>query len=234
MKRDTSYAGLLKLQVIGIYSLAVIILTGQVAYGQQKRQQSPNNFSLFAQDCVTRGDGEFGRTNDKVSIGKQVFDSTHYVRLYTGQSKLLVCRIKQMSNKPTTLQLTFGMQDSERDSTVKVTVSLNGKPTASEEVRPGELKTMLIDVTKIKNVALDISCEKPNGNSCSPIYIIKESLILADRSTLIGTEEDMNISLSPIKNTTNTITDTKETLENTKINVEKIIELFKKIPAILK
>ena len=165
---------------LGTFSLALILLTGQVVQGQRAKPSS-NNSSLLSNECRQKGNGHSIKLGDTiVSIGKEVFDSIYVVdSLNEGSKTVLTCRFKQINNTPTTLQLSFGIEDNEPANTrVSVTVYLDGEQRASHTISSGDLRTVLLDVTKIRSVGIEISCER---SSCPNIHIVKASIIPATR-----------------------------------------------------
>jgi hypothetical protein len=179
-----------KLSQLFIACLTLTLLTGQVVYGQRSQSIPVGNTSLLSNDCRDTGPGRFYKDERFiVSIGRQAFDSLFHFDLISPNNapKVLSCRFKKINNSPTTLQVSFGIEDSDSvDTIARVTVYLDGNPTASHTFSAGNLKTVVLDVTKIRSVGIEVSCERgrvgvPNDNSCPNIWFTKASIIPTSR-----------------------------------------------------
>jgi hypothetical protein len=169
-----------KLSQVFISCLTLTLLTGQVVYGQRSPSIPAGNTSLLSNDCTLTGDGYFQKDEGKiVSIGRQVFDSLFHVWGMGQSSKGLICRFKKINNNSTTLQLSFGIVDFDKVNKIaRVTVYLDGNQTASHTFSAGNLKTLVLDVTKIRNVGIEVSCE---SDGCPIIWFTKASIIPTSR-----------------------------------------------------
>jgi hypothetical protein len=176
-----------KIARLATFSLALILLAGQVVQGQRAKPSS-NNSSLLSNECRQKGNGHSIKLGDKiVSIGREVFDSIYvfgHEFFSEGEKTVLSCRFKQTNNTPTTLQLSFGIEDNEPAITrISVTVYLDGEQRASHTISSGDLRTVLLDVTKIRSVGIEIVCERGESfyHRCPNTHIVKASIIPATR-----------------------------------------------------
>lgn len=143
-----------KVAAIGTICLVFAGSAWQVAQGQQRTT------SLFSTSCVQRG--YMGSSQQDISIGRQVFTEIFYFRdnTYSGKSDLLLtCRIRPAGSQPRfkTLRLAFGIADDERaNEQATVNVYLDGSIATSRTLSVGEKSLVILDVSRVSNVAIEI------------------------------------------------------------------------------
>lgn len=148
--------------------------------GGPAAQAKDDSVFLLETQCVSTGSGRWRKAVSDISVGRQVYTSFLYMGPGT-QFSGLVCRIRpENSDRPDpnfqTLQLEFGMRDSDTGSPpTTVKVYLDGTAAASQTLSPGEKASVALDVSKIRNVAIETACTS-QSNYCDRVYFFRASL----------------------------------------------------------
>lgn len=148
-------------------------------------QRSRRPVDLLRSKCVSSGSGSAREDNTDISIGRAVYSSQFF--LGPGyRSASLTCRIKPDSNpKPIfqTLNLGFGMRDSDRRSTpVEVRVYLDGKPVDARTVSPSQQNSLSLDVSNVSNVSIEAACTT-GTQYCERVYFYEAKLFRPNTQT---------------------------------------------------
>ncbi|MBZ8179302.1 MAG: hypothetical protein SAL07_18230 [Oscillatoria sp. PMC 1051.18] len=144
---------------------------GNVALAQP--EQPVRRAFLLHLPCAD-GDGKsynnFRRSNAEISVNREYYEAVMEVKPGGEMS----CGLR--TDTPATLELEFGMRDSDRGSApVIVTLFLDGFQIDSQTVAPGQTRSILADVTNVRSIAIETACTKPI-NCGSPVYFTKAEL----------------------------------------------------------
>jgi hypothetical protein len=172
----------------GIFGLILVGLNATVTQAQRS-EQPDGSIELLSLSCSSSGEGQLvSDDREDVSIGKQIFTPVFYFSslYYEKNPTLLTCKLNP-SEQPKTLQLTLGIQDYAMQAKHEITFNtyLDGRQTASHILSAGEGKTLLFDVTKTSNVALEAQCSFiESGSYCPYLYFLKASILPSPTSSL--------------------------------------------------
>ena len=152
-------------------------------------EEEERSLWLFETTCVSNGPGRWRRETEDISVSRAVYRS--YMFMGPGsRSVSLACRIRgENSENPEntedskdakkpfqSLQLEFGMRDTQRESPYNtVIVYLDGQQSASETVAAGEKVYFALDVSEVQNIALETVCSSGAGY-CDRVYFFNASL----------------------------------------------------------
>jgi hypothetical protein len=157
-------------------------------------QTSGNNTASLGQmPCQNVEDVRYETTNEDVSIGYEVFRSigTLYTTTYgshtifPSDTGAFVCRLAGAGQRPVyrTLNLAFGLSDDNnrvRESTVRLSVYLDGDFYQYQDVTRGQKYIWPIDVTDTRSVALEIECVRVSRyrgtDACASLVFLEDSL----------------------------------------------------------
>ncbi|MEM8723056.1 MAG: hypothetical protein AAGE84_27855 [Cyanobacteria bacterium P01_G01_bin.39] len=124
---------------------------------------------LVSEKCTNRGRGEIVEENSSiVSIGKKIYNPVFEIR-DLGETSffpplLLTCSIDKSKNIKS-VKLSFGIKEDQRllGYSMNVFVYLDAEKVSNSNISYGELKTVLLDVSKSSNIAIEIhTLDLPN------------------------------------------------------------------------
>lgn len=177
-----------RLVKFGILGLVLVGLNGEITQAQRS-EQSDGSIDLLSLDCVSSGQGNL-HTNNRVavSIGKKILTPPFFINLLIpGQRPfLLTCRLNP-SEQLKTFQLIVGIKDYAMEAQHEITfkVYLDGQETASHALTSGEERTLLLDVTKTNNIAIEAACSfVKKHRSCPSLLFIEASILPSPTSSL--------------------------------------------------
>jgi len=110
-----------------------------------------------------------------VSIGRRLYPSRAYIDSGSAsQPFLIVCKVNSKGSKKGfgTLRFTLGQQDNSTSVVLDVRFFLNGNLTSSYTFRSGELRTFLLDVSRVEDVAIEVY----NNGYSVPLYVLEDVL----------------------------------------------------------
>jgi hypothetical protein len=156
-------------------------------------QSSSNSESLGQMPCQNVEDVRYETTNEDASIGYEVFRAIGILHttsyggsdtIVTGDTGAFVCRLAGAGQRPVykTLNLAFGLSDDNsraRESTVRLSVYLDGDFYQYQDVTRGQKYIWPIDVTDTRSVALEVECVRGRTSSrasCASLVFLEDSL----------------------------------------------------------
>jgi hypothetical protein len=158
-----------------VISIAMLSLTLANQAGQAAKTLRPA--FLLKTQCANAGTGNWAQQMLNVSIGRQVYQSLFYMGP-GDKFASLSCRIRPEASAPLfqTLHLGFGMRDIERSSPANtVTIYLDGKPTITRTINPGQPEVLSLDVINVSNVGIETTCSN-QFKACDRVYFFDASL----------------------------------------------------------
>ncbi len=143
--------------------------------------QARRIISLPETRCVSSGPGRWRPDKSEVAIGRAVYKNV----LHMGPGNTYVamtCKIMPDGYETyfQTLNLEYGMQDNDRGSPGNtINIYLDGQRKDSRTVTPGQKESVSLDVTNVKNVAIETICsDQPNRwQYCGRVYFFKAALV---------------------------------------------------------
>jgi len=112
---------------------------------------------LPALACVNVESG-WGASDDDISVGRELYTS----RLYMWPDSSFTCRLPSFSSM--FLRLEFGIADDFNDGpATSLSIYLDGNEIERQTVTRGQTRTVLLDVTGGRSIALEASCTRAQG-----------------------------------------------------------------------
>ena len=142
MKRVRWLSGLFS---AGVLSFTLATVGAQVAQAQREMY-------IFNLNCVTRWSGVYYTQSTDVSIAREIYTS-----ILKAQPFGITCRLPA---GPASLRIEYGVSDQDSDPPAKIDVYVDGNQVASQVGKAGQVNTMLVDVSKGKSLAIDVSCSR--------------------------------------------------------------------------
>ncbi len=159
--------------LIGVGVLSLYLAAWNPLNAQAQRSSS---VPLLSTKCVSPSVRSWTSKVD-ISIGREIVSSSLQLEpRYTDIPGLITCQVSPDFSHPfETLRMEFAIPD-QKNYNYTVKVFLDNNLTKTQQVRPGELQTPLIDVKGIKNVAIEIQTNHSGGIGCCSLYFLKLSL----------------------------------------------------------
>ncbi len=245
-----------KVTTLSVLGLTLFNLNVKDTQAQRPQKSSGDSIPLLSFPYRWISSQRYTRlyTNNggNVSIERQLHSPIFWFNkssngLYNGEKVTLTSGIQERNNSFNTLRLSFGIEDNAynmvsignpKQNYVTVQVYLDGVPQGYHKVHAGELKTMVLDLNNIDNIAIEVVCSHSLGSSgfrCSALYFIDAHLISMSASQLPPSstpDSKPPVTLNLPQSKTNdepkssSNGNTLEELEENIKRVKNIIELF--------
>ncbi|NES02232.1 MAG: hypothetical protein F6K22_04910 [Okeania sp. SIO2F4] len=165
---------------IGFLSLILTVFGIETTQAQRSTLPGTKDESTFVsllsklKECRTNGSVYWSGTNRNISIGRRLYPSIASMS-FRSSSYTLTCKINPKGTaKPFgTFRFTFGVDEYDIGQ-FEVKVYLDGKITAGHTVNPGEIKTLLLDVSNSEDIAIEFK----NTNTTTGIYKLLDDINL--------------------------------------------------------
>lgn len=132
------------------------LVIGTLGIQFTKAQQVQRTW-LLSTTCVDTVSYRWGKEQQEVSIGREVYTSSAYMWPGSGFS----CKLNPASRFQT-LKLGFGLLDNSNMLEGLVRVYLNGNKAVDRTFPRGKAETVLLDVKNISSVAIEFYCTSNN------------------------------------------------------------------------
>jgi hypothetical protein len=144
MKRDRWLSGLLS---AGVLSFSLATVGAQVAQAQRP-------INILDLTCVNRGSGQYQKVSEDISVGRELY--TAVLRVWPNAA--FTCRLPGGS---ASLRLEYGMSDTAVGmAPITITVYLDGNQLDSKTASPGQVGTLLVNVSGGKSLAIETACAR--------------------------------------------------------------------------
>lgn len=166
----------LKSLIVGLSLASTFLVSTFVEGAFAQRAIAPTRIPLFSHKCTG-----VDRTDEEVSSNRQLFTAiAHfgYSSIGGGARLLFTCRLdgrKRLARE--TLRFKLGTRDNAGyKANVTFGVYLDGVLTGGQdEMGNGEVKSILFDVTKVLNVAMEVNCNA--SSECPELYIFTAEIV---------------------------------------------------------
>lgn len=147
-------------------SLILIILGGKVA--QAERPISLQNLTCIKTKTSNYDDFRF--LSRDIVVGRKIYTSIMKLSPDTATT----CKLP--ANSSASLRLEYGMSDTDSGSApVTIDAYLDGNQIASRTASPGEIGTMLENISQGKNLSIETSCTRAS-NCYAHVYFFKAQI----------------------------------------------------------
>lgn len=144
MKRVRWLSGLLS---AGVLSFTLATVGAQVAQAQRP-------IFLLDLTCVNRGNGQYQKVSEDISVGRELY--TAVLRVWPNAA--FTCRLSGGSG---TLRMEYGISDTAiGNAPITITVYLDGNQVESKTASPGQVGTLLVDISGGKSLAIETACAR--------------------------------------------------------------------------
>lgn len=152
----------------GVLSFSLATVGAQVALAQRP-------IFLLDLTCVNRGEGQYQKLNEDISVGKELY--TAVMRVWPNAA--FTCRLP---GGTASLRLEYGMSDTAvGNAPITITVYLDGNQRESKTAYPGQTGTLLVDVSNSKSLAIETACARAT-NCNATIRLFKAQIEPGARS----------------------------------------------------
>lgn len=157
-------------------NLALGLLILATTLDTTKPLVAQSTLPLSAQQCEMNNAQRFTR---KISVGRELRSSLFRINagpLAGGRRSQMTCSLNSTdAQRFKTLQLSFGLPDREYRA-VTVFVFLDGQLVSTEQLQPGTLKQLALNVRSRRNVAIEVEGES-SYRMYPYVYILNAALV---------------------------------------------------------
>ena len=157
----------------GLFSAGMLCVMLGTVGAQVAQAQRP--IFLLDLTCVNRGNGQYEKSSEDISVGRELYTSV--LRVYPNAA--FTCRLPGGS---ASLRLEYGMSDTAVGyAPITITVYLDGNQVASRTASPGQVGTLLVDISNGKSLAIETACARAT-NCNATLRLFKAQLDLGASS----------------------------------------------------